>query len=102
MLHGTAKITSLVRRWRFRPLGDSILDPVTLSRGAVLRRLGPGRNKHGAAVELIEVVVDKPKEHHKTGDHVIWELPPKGALARFSGTYPEKLRAWLISMEKQS
>lgn len=75
------------------------VDPVTLSRGLVLRRLGPGTDKWGRPVELVEVRVLKKNAHHKPGDEVIWEIPPAAALSAFSGTREEKVKAWLTSMK---
>lgn len=73
------------------------IDPSTLSEGLVLARLGPGRDKWGRKVNLVEVKVIKSKAHHKEGDRVIWEIPPDEELKVFAGrvlSRADALRRW--------
>ena len=51
------------------------IDPVTLSRGLLLERLGPGKDKWGRDVHLILVRVLKKNKHHEKNDEVVWEIP---------------------------
>ena len=73
-------------------------DPITLSRGLVLDRLGPGMDKWGRDVELVLVKVLKKNEHHQKDDIVIWEIPADEELAKIrsrgTDTRNDLLRLW--------
>ena len=78
--------------------GSIEIDPVTLSRGLVLRRLGPATDRWGRPVELVDVRVLEKNAHHRKHDRVIWEIPPEEELSFYKGTREEKLKAWLLAM----
>ena len=76
-------------------------DPVTLSRGLVLERLGPGHDKWGRDVHLVYIRVLKKNEHHQKDDEVIWEIPTEEELKMVMkhGVHSriDLLRLWLCS-----
>ena len=77
------------------------IDPVTLTRGLILERLGPGKDKWGRDVHLIYVRVLKKNEHHQKDDEVIWEIPTEEELKKVTkhGVHSrtDLLRLWLCS-----
>ena len=93
-IHGLSQILR-----RFFASREVAIDPATLSRGRIIQQLGRSTNRYGRPVHLIEVEVIAPREHHKRGDWVIWEIPLELELQQFPGTREEKLRAWYRSME---
>ena len=98
-IHGLDK---LVRRWKTAREDHLEIDPVTLSRGLLLERLGASHDKWGRDVDLVLVRVLKKNEHHEKGDEVIWEVPTEDELKKVK-THErilprnDLLRAWLNS-----
>lgn len=90
------------RQKKVKEEAETEIDPVTLSRGLVLDRLGPGKDKWGRDVILVLVRVLKKNEHHHKDDEVIWEIPTKDELKKvksYGGVLSRNdlLRAWLNS-----
>lgn len=77
------------------------IDPVTLSRGLILERLGPGKDKWGRDVHLVLVRILKKNAHHEENDEVIWEIPTEDELSRVKvygvHTRADLLRHWANS-----
>lgn len=95
-------LDKLIRRWETAREDLTEIDPVTLSRGVLLERLGPGHDKWGRDVHLVLVKVLKKNEHHRKGDEVIWEIPTSEELQRIKSyggvlSRSDLLRAWLNS-----
>lgn len=94
-------LDKLIRRWATEREGHTVIDPVTLSRGVVLLRLGLGKDKWDRPVELVLVRVLKKNEHHHKGDEIIWEIPPDAELQKVSPhgvhTRTDLLRLWVNS-----
>lgn len=97
----TARIEQQLHRY-FQAKEENIeTDPVTLSRGLVLERLGPAKDKWGRDVHLVLVKVLKKNAHHKKDDEVIWEIPTEQELEKVRShgvhTQDDLLRLWVDS-----
>ena len=95
-------IAQTIRQY-FQSKEDEIeIDPVTLSRGLVLDRLGPSYDKWGRDINLVFVKVLKKNAHHRENDKVIWEIPTEAELERVkpNGVYTrtDLLRFWISSV----
>lgn len=66
-------LSDLIARSYSHP--EYVRDPVTKSKGRVVKDFGPGLNRDGSPIRLVEVIVHEAEKHHKEADHVIWELP---------------------------
>jgi hypothetical protein len=97
----TRRVADLARRHFQAKEAQLETDPVTLSRGLVLDRLGPTYHDWGRDVNLVLVRVMKKNAHHKEGDEVIWEIPTDEELARIRPvgvhTRVDLLRLWVNS-----
>lgn len=98
------RIERTVRRAMLEKEEGVEIDPVTLSEGSVVERLGPGTDKWDRPVELVAVRVLKKNAHHKKGDEVIWEIPPESELQRYKTTAQSRadlLRMWVNAPKRK-
>lgn len=97
----TRQIKTLARRHFQAKEQRHETDPVTLSRGLVIDRLGLAKDKWGRDVNLVLVKVLKKNAHHKEGDEIIWEIPTDEELAKVKPvgvhTRTDLLRLWVGS-----